>query len=105
MLIFNEPTSYDEKIIASKWTPDASSLLLWLKDAVKASNDVFSGNLAKELLHQQADAKGIKVGQIMPALRVALTGAGAGPDLGTTIDILGKDVFVKRLEKALEILK
>ncbi len=105
MLIFNEPTTYDEKLVASKWTTDASFLISWLKNTIKFSDEPFSGVLVKELLHQQADAKGIKVGQIMPALRVALTGAGAGPDLGTTIDVLGKDVFIKRLEKALEILK
>ena len=41
----------------------------------------------------------------MQALRVAVTGNGSGPDLMITMEILGKDELVKRLEYALTNLK
>jgi glutamyl-tRNA synthetase len=44
------------------------------------------------------------MGKVMQALRLAVTGAGHGPDLMLTMEILGKDEVVSRLEKALSTL-
>jgi glutamyl-tRNA synthetase len=41
----------------------------------------------------------------MQAMRVALTGSGAGPDLMLTMEIIGKNETMKRLENALALLK
>ncbi len=40
----------------------------------------------------------------MQAMRLALTGSGAGPDLMLTMEIIGKDETVRRLEQALATL-
>jgi glutamyl-tRNA synthetase len=40
----------------------------------------------------------------MQALRVATTGVGAGPDLMLSMEIIGKEAVIARLEKALAVL-
>ncbi|MDB5256702.1 MAG: glutamyl-tRNA synthetase, partial [Chitinophagaceae bacterium] len=49
--------------------------------------------------------KAVKMGKVMQALRVALTGNGAGPDLMEIISILGKDEAVGRLQQAVSVLQ
>ena len=46
---------------------------------------------------------GIKMGKIMPDLRLALTGGLAGPDLMNTMYILGRDTSINRVSLLLPI--
>eukprot|EP01034_Spumella_vulgaris_P003518 gene3518-4524_t len=50
------------------------------------------------------ESAGIKMGKIMQALRLAVTGAGAGPDLMVIMEILGKEQVIARLAQALDRL-
>ena len=44
---------------------------------------------------------GVKMGKVMPALRVAITGGLPGPDLMTTMGILGRDESLIRIQNTL----
>jgi glutamyl-tRNA synthetase len=46
---------------------------------------------------------GVKMGKIMPALRVAITGGLPGPDLITTLTILSKEEVINRIKNSLKI--
>ncbi len=61
-----------------------------------AAVDGWSAEAAKAVLGEVAEAAGIKPGQMMFPLRVALSGRGHGPDLSAVLDILGRDVCAKR---------
>jgi glutamyl-tRNA synthetase len=50
------------------------------------------------------EAQGLKPGQVLQALRVAVTGAAAGPDLFETLAILGTGEVAQRLRNAAERL-
>jgi glutamyl-tRNA synthetase len=60
---------------------------------------------AKEKLEKVTTEIGIGTGKIMQALRLSITGAGAGPDLMMIMEIIGKDEVVKRIEYALQTIK
>jgi glutamyl-tRNA synthetase len=47
------------------------------------------------------DKNGVKMGKVLQALRLAITGVGAGPDLMHIIELLGKEEVSKRLNDAL----
>ena len=47
---------------------------------------------------------GIKMGKVMPGLRMSLVGGISGPDLMTTMFILGKDATVDRISKSMSSL-
>jgi glutamyl/glutaminyl-tRNA synthetase len=56
----------------------------------------------KSVLDELCDAGGFKVGKILPDLRMALTGGIPGPDLPTTMGVLGKDESWKRITALLD---
>ncbi len=62
-----------------------------------ASIDPWSAEAAKTALNEVASTAGIKPGQLMFPLRVALSGRGHGPDLTAILDILGRDRVVARI--------
>ncbi|MDD5469127.1 MAG: glutamate--tRNA ligase [Anaerolineales bacterium] len=59
---------------------------------------------AEPRLRALADELGIKAGQLFGILRVAVTGQTVSPPLIESMEILGKDAVLKRLDKAIAIL-
>jgi len=55
----------------------------------------------KQLIYDTCTSNGLKMGKVMPGLRMALVGGISGPDLLTTMRILGRKETIKRLNNAL----
>lgn len=103
--IFNAPTDYDQTIAAAKWNDDAVRAVTAFRDALQNYTGSFMADDIKHLLADTMTQAGIKQGKIMQAMRLALTGLGAGPDLMLTLELIGKDEAVSRLERALSTLQ
>jgi glutamyl-tRNA synthetase len=103
--IFYAPTAYDETVVAAKWNADAVKAVTAFHDALQPFEGNFVADDIKHLLSDTMQQAGIKQGKIMQAMRVALTGLGAGPDLMLTMEIIGKDETIGRLSRALDTLK
>ena len=101
--IFDEPQSYDEEIAQKKWDDLAKTAMPKVAEILKTVEDFSSQNI-HDALFVGLEAEGIKPGKIMQALRLAITGQGKGPDLMLTIEILGKEKAIKRIEKAMAVL-
>ncbi len=102
---FARPAVYDQKVIETKWTGEAVNVIEAFAAALAALPATPDGPAAKALFQQVLDEKQVKMGKVMQALRVALTGNGAGPDLMEIITILGKDEAVGRLQQAVSVLQ
>jgi len=103
--IFNAPTTYDTTIAVAKWNDDAVRAVTAFRDALSGFEGEFMADTIRHVLGDAMTQVGIKQGKIMQAMRLALTGSGAGPDLMLTMEIIGKDETVRRLENALNTLK
>jgi glutamyl-tRNA synthetase len=101
---FLAPESFDENIVQKKWNNDVVSVLSSFRDALSVL-DEFSAAIAKSTLETVAASLSIGVRKIMQALRVSITGSGAGPDLMMIMEIIGKDEVVSRISLALETFK
>jgi glutamyl-tRNA synthetase len=101
---FERPSVYDAKVVETKWTSEAVELIEIFASRLDALEATPDGPQAKELFHHVLEEKGVKMGKVMQALRVALTGQGAGPDLMEIIAILGKEEAVARLKQAVSSL-
>lgn len=101
---FIKPTTYDEKVIAKKWNQTAVDVLTRFRDELQQLED-FSGQKAKETLMKVVNEKEIKIGKVMQAVRVAITGVGSGADLTEIMHWLGQKDTVTRITNALETLK
>jgi glutamyl-tRNA synthetase len=100
---FNTPVGYDEKIASEKWTAEAANIISQFKDALPEVHD-FSHDHIKATLMAVLEKNGIKIGKVMQALRLAVTGVGVGPDLMFTMEIIGQQETILRLENALQTL-
>lgn len=99
------PDSFDEEIASKKWNGDAVKVLGAYAVALDSYSGEFDAVSAKALLESTAEVEGIKLGKVMQAVRLAVTGSGAGPDLMVVFAILGSAEVAKRIRFALNKLK
>ncbi len=93
---------YDEKAFEKRITnePEAKTLLELFHDELAKQED-FSHAALENLMQEFMDEQQIKAGQIIHALRVAVTGKGVGLGMFETLEILGKERVLARIERTL----
>ena len=101
--LFHAPTTFDESVANKKWNDDAVKVLSAYKAELEKLSSI-DAMTAKSTLEKVTAELGIGTGKILQALRLSVTGAGAGPDLMMVMEIIGKDEVVKRIEYALKTL-
>lgn len=103
--LFDRPASYDETVVQAKWTSEAVRVIAAFKQALQDLSTNLTADTAKDTLHIVLEKQGVKIGKVMQALRLAITGVGAGPDLMQIMEILGKEETTTRLGNALDKLQ
>ncbi len=88
----------DEAVAKVRGNAVADVLLASLAASFEEISD-WSAESAKEAVAEAAKGVGVKPGQLMFPLRVALTGRAHGPDLADVLGLLGKDRCVARVRK------
>ena len=100
---FFAPESFSEEAVKTKWNTDTEFVAKSLLDKITTLTS-FSAAEVKAAAHQIIEEKGLKLGKVMPGVRMVLTGATSGPDLMEIIEVLGKDEVIKRLKIGIEKL-
>ena len=99
--VADEELSYDRKAFEKRvGKAGAAELLAKFKDRL-ATIEPFDAETLDELMHDFVAAEQLKVGQIIHALRVVVTGKGVGLGMFDTLAILGKDACLARIDRAL----
>jgi len=95
--------TYDAKAFEKrlKKPPEAKGLVVKFRERLAAAV-AFDAPALEKLLHDFVAAEKIEVGQIIHAVRVAVTGKGIGFGLFETVAILGKEHCLARIDRALE---
>lgn len=105
--ILNPPESYDEKML-KKLDSSALTALQELCEILESSTDssVFN-DVAQidEFLHKFAESKDLKIGKLMPALRLVLLGKGGGIGVCEAMFIIQKDECKNRIQSFLTTYK
>jgi glutamyl-tRNA synthetase len=102
-VFFIAPQAYDEKVADKKWTAEAADIISQFAEAVGKANS-FTAAEAKGLLEEVLEKNNVKIGRVMQAVRLALTGMGSGPDLMNIMEIIGPKETQTRLAHALRTL-
>ena len=97
---FVRPEAYNSKVLEIKWNAQAQEVLQDLVSAIKALEIIKADTIKITLMHV-IEARSIKIGQIMPVLRVALTGLETGPELTKSMELIGREECIERLENFL----
>ena len=101
---FIAPTEYDAKTVKKRWKEDSAVVMGELADVLEAIDD-FSIEGQEPVVMKWVEDKGYKLGDVMNAFRLALVGIGKGPGMFDISAFLGKEETLKRLRKAIEVLK
>ncbi|HMR57672.1 MAG TPA: glutamate--tRNA ligase, partial [Cyclobacteriaceae bacterium] len=97
-------TEYDQHVTSKKWNDDAIRVLTAYKQTLSSIKEL-TAEMAKTTLEDVTTSLGISTGKILQALRVSITGAGSGPDLMLSMEIMGSEEVVSRIDRALSTLK
>jgi glutamyl-tRNA synthetase len=98
-LVYDEP-AFDKRVRK----PGVSELLCQLDQALPGVHS-FDAAGAEAAVQRFVEQQGIKIGDIIHALRVALTGKPVGLGMFETMAILGRDSCHARLQRAIDRLK
>lgn len=101
---FIAPLEYDEKTVKKRWKTDSAVAMSELVEVIEGIND-FSIENQEKIVFAWVESKGYKLGDIMNAFRLALVGIGKGPGMFDITAFIGKEETLKRLRRAVEILK
>jgi glutamyl-tRNA synthetase len=103
--VSDEQLAYDEKAFAKNLRkPGAAELLAAFREPL-ACVEPFDAPTLDKFLHDFTEARGIKIGEIIHAVRVATTGKSVGLGLFDCLAILGKESVLRRIDRALSQLK
>jgi glutamyl-tRNA synthetase len=100
--VANEHVRYDEAAFEQRLhkPPEAASIL-WRAQASLRTLEPFNAATLQQWLQDFIQAEGLRHGQIVHALRVAVTGKAMGFGLFESLAILGKPQCLARIERAL----
>jgi glutamyl-tRNA synthetase len=101
---FLAPIIYDEGIAHAKWNADAALVIEEFGKALTPLKDGMTADSVKFLLNDVLEKNNVKIGKVLQALRLTITGSGSGPDLMSIIETIGREETISRIEKALTIL-
>jgi len=94
---FEAPDAYDEKTVRKKYKvenkPHFEHLIAGLKDMSQ-----WTANTTESLVKSYISDHELSFGQILPILRLSLSGSMAGPDLFESMELLGREEVLSRLE-------
>jgi glutamyl-tRNA synthetase len=96
--------AYDEKTLDKRLRQPAGvrELLAKFRDELAAA-EPFTAARLEQLLHAFVEAHGIKIGDMVHAVRIAVTGKAVGFGLFDTLAILGRPRCLARIDRALEL--
>lgn len=101
---FIAPSDYDEKTVKKRWKDFSSAQMTELIGVLEGIDD-FSVEGQESIVMKWVEEKDYKLGDVMNAFRLALVGIGKGPGMFDISAFLGKEETVKRLRRAIEVLK
>lgn len=101
---FVAPTAYDEKTKNKRWKEYSSRQMSELKEVI-ATIDDFSIEGQEKVVMDWISQKEYNTGDVMNAFRLAIVGEGKGPHMFDITAVLGKEETLRRLQRAIDVIK
>ncbi|HSN18452.1 MAG TPA: glutamate--tRNA ligase [Gammaproteobacteria bacterium] len=101
---FEDVKEYDPQAAAKNLTPDVLPALMTLREKLVAMPG-WSAPALHDVLNSTAEALGLKLGKLAQPLRVAVSGAGVSPPIDATLELLGREVTLQRLDQAIRYIE
>ncbi|GAW66243.1 glutaminyl-tRNA synthetase [Geoanaerobacter pelophilus] len=100
LFYYQQELTYDEKGVAKFFNAETPALLRALLEKLRGAGELTTAGI-EGAFKELCEEKGIKLGQIGPAVRLALSGSTASPGIYEMIEVLGQEETGRRLERAI----
>ncbi len=103
-LIADDEIEYDDKAVSKNLTKNDGEGLQLLGELreLLAAIDPWSGEKAHDAITQLSEDRELKMGKVAQPLRVAVSGGTVSPPIDITLEILGKDATLARIDRCLK---
>lgn len=98
--LFDDIKEYEQSYLEKHWKADKVELIKELVDGFKNCED-FTHHPLHDLTKGFTEAKGIKLKDVIHPIRLMITGKSVGAGMFETMEILGKDICISRMDKFL----
>jgi glutamyl-tRNA synthetase len=99
VFFFRDVTAYDEKAAAKNLTVESAPILAAVRDRLSALPE-WRAPAIHEVVMAVATEKGVGLGKVAQPIRVAVSGGTVSPPIDVTLEILGRETTLARLERA-----
>ncbi len=99
---FTRDLNYDFETIKKKWNTEVSPKWNDVIGFIERAGETESADLESKF-KDHLNESGIKPGEILPLMRLALAGTMQGPGVFEMIELLGKDDSIERMHKATSV--
>lgn len=97
--IFREELDYDPEAVEKVAGRDGIAEVVGALETAFESVSDWNGDVIKQSIQDSAEALGQKLGAFLFPCRVAAMGSTAGPDLMPSLELIGKERVLKRIER------
>jgi glutamyl-tRNA synthetase len=101
VFFYRDFEAYDEKAARKNLTPEAAPGLEALRENLGALYP-WGREAIHDIIAATAEAVGVKMGGVAQPLRVAVSGTSVSPPIDLTLELLGKEKTLARIDRALE---
>jgi glutamyl-tRNA synthetase len=102
--VADDTLAYDEKAVTKRLRKGHGAELLREFRGLLSRVEPFDAETTEETLRRFVDSQGMKIGDIIHALRVAVTGKSVGLGMFEALEILGRESVLTRIDRALSQL-
>jgi glutamyl-tRNA synthetase len=97
---FEAPKEYDAEVVRKKWKAETNGHILGLAQAFEGLAVDANAEAYENAFKTYCEVAGIKTGEVLQPLRVAVSGAPMGPPIWDMIALIGRDFVLPRLREA-----
>jgi glutamyl-tRNA synthetase len=101
---YREFAAYDEKAAQKNFSGDAPRVLEALRAALSDLSD-WQREAIHGVLASTAESLGVKLGSVAQPLRVAVTGTSVSPPIDVTVELLGCEKTLSRIDRARDFVR
>ncbi|MBX7205897.1 MAG: glutamate--tRNA ligase [Bacteroidia bacterium] len=97
---FIEPLKFDEEVVKKRWKDFVPAFISSLRDKFNQSA-IFTAAETEKLFNETLTEQNLQSKDVLQVFRLSVSGVGAGAPIFETVELLGKDRVVSRMERAI----
>jgi glutamyl-tRNA synthetase len=99
---FEDVKEYDDKNLKKKWNSENTAAFETLMSSLKSLAQ-FTANNIEEIVKAFMEQNQLGFGQVLPILRISITGTMQGPPIFAVMEVLGAEICLQRLERGIAL--